>query len=337
MIILTNCLTETADEGCLKVASSLIKRIKKKAPETMVVSYGESSCPGDLYLQVNKLMLNRRLLSLLRKKKEPLLYIPAVAKAHTMAARVFILSLFARQGMQVMQVMQYPMGMFTRLLLKASKARIITFSKSTWQCYRSLIGDQVDYLKAGVDTERFCPVSAAQKRALRERYGLPLDKTIVLHVGHLNTKRNVEQLLAVNKNAHAVLVASTYAADKKDGRLKQRLLQEANITLIDRFLPNIEEIYQLADVYLFPVVAPHKCIDVPLSALEAAACGIPVVTTPYGEMKELIGKPGFYPIESFEPAELNALLETAVAEGVSPRQSVLEYDWNIAVQQALIS
>ena len=336
MIILTNCLTDTADEGCLKVANSLIKRIKENAPETMVVSYGESPRPGDVHLKTNKLLLNRKLLLLLRKKKEPVLYIPAVAKAHTMAARVFILSLFAPKGMQVVQVMQYPMGLFSRVLLKASKARIVTFSKGTYDCYRDLLGKRVDYWKAGVDTERFCPVSAEQKRALREKYNLPADKTIVLHVGHLNVKRNVEQLLAVNENAHSVLVASTYAPENKDAQLKKRLLQKANITLIDEFLPNIEEIYQLADVYLFPVVAFHKCIDVPLSALEAAACGIPVVTTPYGEMQELIGKPGFYQIESFEPEALNALIGTAVAEGVSPRQSVLEYDWKNTMQQALI-
>ena len=91
MIILTNCLTDTADEGCLKVANSLIKRIRKQSPETMVVTYGETSKHGDLHLQTNKLMLNRKLLQLLRKKKEPVLYIPAVAKAHTMAARVFVL------------------------------------------------------------------------------------------------------------------------------------------------------------------------------------------------------------------------------------------------------
>ena len=76
MIILTNCLTDKADEGCLKVANSLIKRIRKKAPTTMVITYGESPCQGDLHLKVNKVMLNRELLMLLRKRKEPVLYIP---------------------------------------------------------------------------------------------------------------------------------------------------------------------------------------------------------------------------------------------------------------------
>jgi glycosyltransferase involved in cell wall biosynthesis len=336
MIILTNCLTDKADEGCLKVANSLIKRIRNQKPETLLVTYGDSPKQGDLHVKTNKLMLNPKLLSLLRKQKEPVLYIPAVAKAHTMAARVFLLSLFAPKGMQVIQVMCYPMGKLVKLLLKLSKAKILAFSEDTWQCFHSFIGEQAAYLKTGVDTRRFSPIPKEEKRTLREKYGLPTEKTIVLHVGHLKAKRNVEMLLAANQNAHAVLVTSTYAEELKDQQLKQKLLASKNFSLIEDYLPNIEEIYQLADVYLFPVVAYHNCIDVPLSALEAAACGIPVVTTPYGEMKQLLGKPGFYEIDSFEPEKLSKLVETAASEGADPRQSVLEYDWNLAVSKVLL-
>ena len=81
MIILSNCLTEKPDEGCLKVANSLVKRIRQKKPETMVISYGDSTLPGDLYFKENKLMLDPKLLWILWRKNEPVLYIPAVAKA----------------------------------------------------------------------------------------------------------------------------------------------------------------------------------------------------------------------------------------------------------------
>ena len=199
MIILTNCLTDLADEGCLKVANSLVKRIREKEPQTKVVTYGDSPKQGDVHVKTNKLMLNRKLLSLLRKEKEPVLYIPAVAKAHTMAARVFLLSLFAPKGIQVIQVMSYPMGKLVKLLLKLSKARIFAFSKDSWQSFYDLIGEKAEYLKTGVDTQRFCPIPKEQKSALREKYGLPTDKPIVLHVGHLKAKRNVEKLLVANQ------------------------------------------------------------------------------------------------------------------------------------------
>lgn len=335
MIILTNCLSDVVDEGCLKVANSLIDRIKKIKTETLVITYGETGKQGDLHVQVNKLLLNRKLLWLLWKKKEPVLYVPAVAKGHTMAARVAILSLATGRGLQVVQVMQHHTGKLAAFLLKISRAEIITFSKASRQYYQNIVGSRSKYLKTGVDTGRFCPVDEDRKVQLKEKYGLPSDKPIVLHVGHLRTGRNVEQLMALDDTFHGVLVTSTYASEMQERSLKQKLQASPNLTVLEGYLPNIEEIYQLADVYLFPVVKEHNCIDTPLSAMEAAACNVPVVATPYGELAELLSKDGFYELQSFEPDALNRLLHKACDEKKQPRCHVLEYDWNLAVDQIL--
>lgn len=334
MIILTNCLSDVVDEGCLKVANSLIRRIKEKG-NAQVVTYGESPKREKLHFSVNKLMLNPKLLFFLGKRREPVLYIPAVAKAHTMAARIFIMSLFAPRGMRVLLVMQYQTGRIARLLLKLSGARFYTLSKASWEYYRALLGDRVEYLKTGVDTEKFQPVPQARKAELRQKYGFSQEEKLVLHIGHLRPGRNVAQLLALEPDLRGVLVASGYAARMQDQELKQRLQAKENVTLLDSYIPDIQEICQLADVYLFPVVAAHNCIDVPLSVLEAAACDIPVVATPYGELRELMGKEGFYQLESFQPEALNALLRQACGEGAHPRQHVLEYDWQRAVEKIM--
>lgn len=335
MIILSNCLTDKTDEGCLKLANSLIKRIKRAKPETTIVSYGESELPGDVNLKVNKMMINLRLFWLLWRKKEPVLYIPAVAKAHTMATRVFVLSLFARRGLCVIQVMQYQTGKIPRLLLKLSRARLIMFSSDSWRYYDTMLNGQADYLRTGVDTEKFHPVSEEKKQELRAKYSISQEKKIVLHVGHMRTGRNIEKLALLSAPLHGLVVSSSYAAETQDNALRQRLSENSNITVIDTYLSNIEEIYQLADVYLFPVVKSHSCIDTPLSALEAAACNLPVVATPYGELKELIGKDGFYEICSFEPDYLNQLLWKALEEKKCPRENVLSYDWDRAVEKLI--
>lgn len=337
MIILSNCLTEKTDEGCLKVAKSLIKGIKEKEPATMVITYGPDTLPGDLHLQVNKLMLRPKLLALLWKKKEPVLYIPAVSKARSMAVRVFVLSLFARRGMKVVQVMHHRAGKLARLLLKISKAELVMLSKEAWQDYRQFLGAGVTHLKAGVDTQKFCPVPEEKKMALRKAYGLPTDKPIVLHVGHLKAGRNVGQLQKIEDRFHGLLVASSYAPDQKDAQLRQQLSARENITVLDTYLPNIQELYQLSDVYLFPVVAAHNCIDMPLSALEAAACNLPVVTTAYGQMRELLELDGFYRLQSMEPGELNRQLTKALEEKKQPRPQILDYDWTFAVDILLQS
>lgn len=335
MIILSNCLTEKTDEGCLKVANSLTGRIRRICPDTILASYGTPAAQADVHFAENKLMLNGKMLWFLWKRKEPVLYIPTVAKAHTMAVRTFILSLFARKGISVIQVMRYQTGAISRLLLKLSRAKLVMFSRDSWKYYEELLGEQSVYLKAGVDSSRFRPVTEEQKRALRGKYQLPLDQKIVLHVGHMQTGRNVEVLTMLDDSAHGVLVTSTYAKENQDEALRQRMYGNPNITVIDTYLPNIEELYQLADVYLFPVTKWHNCIDVPLSAMEAAACNIPVVATPYGELKELLDKEGFYELGCLEPAELNRLIRTACAEKKQPRQHVLEYDWDRAVEKLL--
>lgn len=336
MIILSNCLTDTADEGCRKVACSLIGRIKKAEPKTTVVTYESGRGLGDLHLKMNKLMLSGKLFRLLRRKKEPLLYVPAPAKMRAAALRIFILSRFARWGLKVILVMAFPVDRLSGFLLRKSGARVITLSRDAWEHYRLAIGDQAEYLKTGVDTAKFRPVDSGQKEALRKKYGIPPGKLVALHVGHLKAERNVESLLKLDEKWHSVLAVSTLTAAEQNEDLRKRLEASGKVTLIDWYLPNVEELYQLADVYLFPVVQNHKCIDVPLSALEAAACGIPVVSTPFGELRQLLDKPGFYEIESFEPAQLNERMAMAASNSTDPRQSVLEYDWENAVQQALI-
>lgn len=335
MIILTNCLSEIVDEGCLKVANSLIKRIKTEVKETTIITYDRKTELSDMHLPINKFMFNMDLAAFVLKKKEPVLYVPFTSKMMPMAIRSLVLSLFCRKGLTVIRSIQSPMGRCSEIMMKISGVKLITLSHSAWEYYSGILGGRVSYLKAGVDTTRFIPVNQSEKERLRKKYGLPKNKVIVLHVGHLNTGRNVGQLMKLDDRFHAVLVISTLTAHAKDENLRKQLLQKENITLIEHYLPDIQEMYQLSDVYLFPVLDYGRCIDSPLSAMEAAACNLPVVTTPFGELKELIGCDGFYEIESFAPDQLNAQLFRAFQEGKQPRESVLEYDWNVSVKQLL--
>ena len=49
MIVLSDCLTNKIDEGCLKVANSLTKRLKKADASTMVISF-EVVCVHSFFL-----------------------------------------------------------------------------------------------------------------------------------------------------------------------------------------------------------------------------------------------------------------------------------------------
>lgn len=335
MIILSDCLTEKVDEGCLKIANNLTERIKSYDINTTVVSYDRTSEKSDLHLRLNKLFLNHSLLVLIRNKKESVLYIPFASNTKASAIRTWVLSLAASKGLKVIFALRYPMDRITRMILKKSNAEIIALSRESFDFYKKEIGKAV-YLKTGIDTKRFIPVDTEKKAKLRRKYGVAEGKKVVLHVGHLKGGRNVDKLLNAGDHFHVFLVVSSATEREKDLLLRAKLDERPNITIIDSYIKYIEEIYQMADVYLFPVQEAENCIDVPLSVLEAAACNIPIVTTEYGELKEFRQEPGFYFINSLDENTLNrALNEMSEMRNCNNRQAVLEYDWDESVKHFL--
>lgn len=335
MIILSNCLTNTADEGCRTAAVCLIRCLKALAPETVVAADAPGIKDADRYLPMNKLMLNPGIIRLIAGRKENVLHVPSPTRSLPAAVRMFLMSLYVRRELYVLITMHYPISKLAGLLMKLSRVKVITISQQAYQSYRKVIGERALYMKMGVDTERFHPVSANEKAELKQKYGMPQDKTIVLHVGHLNAGRNVGQMLKLDERFHGVLIVSTQTARQQDQELRQKLQSKSNLTLIDTFVPNIEEYYQLSDVYLFPVEQEGHCIDVPISALEAAASGLPVAGTPYGELMQLLGAEGFEQIASFEADKLNAQLKELAERAPDPREASLAYDWKHAAQKLL--
>lgn len=333
MTILTNCLTDTADEGSVKVAASLAKRLKQLYPDTKLISYGKNHPLCDHHLSIqNKLMLSGRLMRLLRHRRDTVLYLPLPARFLTTAARTFVVSVFARRRVLLLLPMRSPkIGRMARLLMRLSGARLIVLSNGLRQEYEKLFPGRVAYVRAGVDTQIFMPEPESRLR-LRAKYSVPEDKPVVLHVGHLKEGRNVGTLLSLDERFYVVLVASTCTAHERDEALRQSLADRGNITIIDDFIPDIQEVYRMADVYYFPVEHEKHCISAPLSVLEAAACGLPVVCTRFSELKQLEGEEGFYFIDSFDPVPLNALIDRAIRDGVSGRASALRYDWPLAAQ-----
>ena len=334
MLILSNGLAEVVDEGFLKVANSLIKRLKEADPKTFVVSYDQKSSLTDRYLELNKFLLSRDLIALLRKETDPVLYVPAPAKPWATALRIFLLSMAVKKKPYVLAVMNGRMGKVAKWLLKGSGARFMVLSKGSETFYKNIVSPaRVTYLKAGVDTQKFCPVSPEEAASLKAQYGLDPDRPVVLHMGHMQEGRNLRQLMKLNPDWQIVLVISTLYRQNQDLQLRKDLLSCPNITLLEEYLPKVEEVCQMADVYFFPVEAEGQYIDLPLSVMEAAACDKPIVATAYGALKEFMGKEGFYFIDSFEETSLNALICKALSEKEPTRRWVLDRDWSGAVSR----
>ncbi|MBE5811596.1 MAG: glycosyltransferase family 4 protein [Clostridiales bacterium] len=333
VIILSDCLTETADEGALKVASSLARRLRQLDDHTLVITYDRKPSWSDMHLALNRLFLNRSLLKVLRRRHDPVLYIPFASNTLASALRVCVLSLMGHRQVRVLFALRHPMNGLTRRLLKWSGAEIITLSEASLRYFQQETGHALQ-LKAGVDTKKFTPVNAGKKAELRQKYGVAPDQKVLLHVGHLNAGRNVQSLLHAGEEYHVFLVVSTVT--QVDEALRRRLEERPNTTIIDHYLPDVHQLYQMADVYLFPVMEEEHCIDLPLSVMEAASCNVPIVTTAYGELAAFQCEPGFAFISGNNGEEItDALSRMAAMRGCENRAAIREYDWDRAVAQLL--
>ncbi len=332
MIILTNGLTEAADEGFLKVASNLITRLKKSRDDIKIVSYERKSDISDEFIEPDKFMSGKNVRRAC-KGHDRVLYVPFPTKKWVMAMRVYILSKFTKK-LDVVLVLKTPIGALGKFFLKKSRAGIIVFSRDAADFYSDIVGkERVTYMKTGVDTEKFTPVSDECSRELKKKYGFDPDKKLVLHVGHLNEGRNIRLLTKLDEKYEALLVTSTLTRSEADPELKKALLSRPNIHIIDDYVPQIQEIYQLADVYFFPVVESGRCIDVPLSCMEAAACGKPIITTCFGEMKELSHVKGIVYLDAFDSETINRKIDTALnLDTVETRLTAVEHDWQKTVE-----
>jgi glycosyltransferase involved in cell wall biosynthesis len=131
------------------------------------------------------------------------------------------------------------------------------------------------FLPNGVNIDKFRPVDSNTNIKLRKKFGIQKDQFLILHVGHIKENRHLEVLEKISDAALQILViASEYIAFDEEICKK---LRESGVIVNIGYIQNIEEIYAVADCYVFPV-EENGAITTPLSVLEAMSCNLPVVT-----------------------------------------------------------
>lgn len=192
-------------------------------------------------------------------------------------------------------------------------------------------GCRVEYLSNGVDINRFSPILKTDRSRLRAKYNLNPDLPIVLHVGHLQKSRNLESLIPLQAKQIQVIVAGSIYMGVDQSLIDR--LEASGIRIFRGFQPNVEEIYQLADCYVFPL-EPGNSLSMPLSVLEAMACNLRVVSTRFkgletafteGNGLKFINTP-----EDVSPVTLQMLFSE---QRIQTRDKVQSFSWgNLASQ-----
>lgn len=137
------------------------------------------------------------------------------------------------------------------------------------------LGARVRTFEIGIDRDKFRPAeSRAEKIRLRAKYGFPDEIPLVLHVGHLSEGRGLEEFLHLPKERFSRLAVASGMFSNDE---TEEMLASDGVRIIKEYLPDIGEVYRMADVYLFPTRSAEYVISIPLSVTEALACGVPVV------------------------------------------------------------
>ncbi len=226
---------------------------------------------------------------------------------------------------------------YSRWAIPLLKPDLILTQSSQFESFFKERGCRVEFLPNGVDCKKFTPVSEAEKFHIRNEFGLPQDKKIILHVGHIKANRKLEVFKKIQEidNIQVVIVGGT--AQKSEDALK-RDLQAAGIKICHEYYEDISKIYKIADLYVFPIrdiggTLPDTynqvgAIDLPLSVLEAMACNLPVITTRFGALQRLFQPGDGLHYAEDEPDIIAKVKNFSFKNVCETRQKVLPYDWD---------
>lgn len=196
----------------------------------------------------------------------------------------------------------------------------------------------VRVVPCGVDLERF---RLLDRRAARSGLGLAPELPLVLFVGRFDPIKGIERFLEAVARLktqaafHVALVGGEGGSGGSAGvygKLCADLAIQDRVVFCGRMPQEaLPRYYAAADV----LVVPSYYESFGLVALEALACGTPVVATPVGAMKALIadGVNGFLTRDNRSESLAEALLKglhwrgTRQANPASIRETVLAYEW----------
>jgi glycosyltransferase involved in cell wall biosynthesis len=337
LLVFSEHLRAPFDEGIKKLAAHLAQGFQEHGHRvTLLTSGGARDEMRDVEnVDANRLLLSARLRTVIRRfRPQAIVYVPTACGTVFSFLRARVLRFYGR-GVPTVLIALQPRHytVWGRWLIsRLAPDWVLAQSRSTAEVLGRL-GCSTSLLPPAVDVQRFRPALAKERAILRARYGVPPEATVVTHVGHLKDKRNLAHFLALQGSVHyhTVIVASTSTA--QDTVLKATL-QDAGTTVIDTYVTEIEDIYRLSDAYLFLAEEETAAIEVPLSVLEAMACNLPVICTPFGGLPDFFEAGDglfFYGGE----VDLRSLMEMALSASCATRAKVQALTWAAAAESVL--
>ena len=184
---------------------------------------------------------------------------------------------------------RYVLGIERRLFASPVLRAVICNSKMVRDDLRERFGlpeDRLPVIYNAVDSEQFSPELRKHRTALRAALRIGEDATVFLLVGsgyaRKGAARAIEALSRLPGNAHLIVVGRDKSL-RRYRRLARRLGVRERVSLVGP-QEDAKAFYGAADVFVLPTLY-DPC---PNAALEAMACGLPVITSTRCGAAELV-------------------------------------------------
>ena len=242
-----------------------------------------------------------------------------------------ILSLCYSKARTVMSAMHPDLPAFSKAFIPLLKPDLILIlSREDEKTFKRL-GCKTGFLLSGVDTGKFVPVTKEAKDTLRRKYGLGIEVFLILHVGSIKERRKLQILGEMQGNGNQVVIIGS-TSTRVEQKIKNEL-EERHCLVWTEYFKHIEEIYALADCYIFPTTDKAASIALPLSVLEAMACNLPVISARFGALPEVFGEGDGLIFADKEDDFFEGLKKVKNSLEVKTREKVLPYSWEKVVSK----
>jgi len=180
-----------------------------------------------------------------------------------------------------------------QVLKEADKIVVVSNATKNYVLSLGAKPEKTEVLHNGVDLNRFRPLTGI-KDEMRRKLGITKDLNVVLTVRRLVYKNGIDTLIesakkAVKQNPRLVFIVVGKGPDFEE--IKEKIAQlgiQKNFRLTgfisDEALPLY---YNAADFFVLPSKSGE---GLPLVALEAMACGVPVISTNVGGISEIMNE-----------------------------------------------
>jgi len=318
VMLVTNLLKEPFDEGAKVVAKHMASELGDILRERFSMI---TKSPLSLST-INKLV---------KVKPDYIIYLPEQSITFNSFLRAKFMSIFSGKKVIMISTQPREYNNFQKSIIrKLQPYKIFVQSKELKKSLETIGLTDVEVNTWGVDTKKFRQVSKREKSRLRKKYGIPAEGKVFLHFGHLKEKRNLDELewiIRADKNNHVLIVCSTTTQQSR--KVKENL-ESKGFNFITEFIDQNQELYQLADYYVFPTTDRTSAIEFPLSVFEALACGLPVFHKNFGPLKKIFQEKYSNVREYSNPEELTNPRFTD-----SNKFPIQDYSWNIPINNIL--